>query len=83
VCIKGGPRIHIHLSWEREVARSHFFKKFEEASSNALRKFRAPSDFLIRRSTPRYAVAAELTQRYEIARFGMLLMALGTAFGPA
>jgi DNA-binding transcriptional LysR family regulator len=39
VRIKGGPRIHIYLSWKREVVRSHFFKKFEEALSNAQRRF--------------------------------------------
>jgi len=25
VRVKGGPRIHIYLSWKREVVRSHFF----------------------------------------------------------
>jgi DNA-binding transcriptional LysR family regulator len=40
VRVKGGPRIHIYLSWRREVVRSHFFKKFEEALSSALKKSR-------------------------------------------
>jgi hypothetical protein len=34
---QGRPRVHIHLSWKREVVRSHFFK--QGALSNALRKF--------------------------------------------
>lgn len=38
VRVKGGPRIHIYLSWRREVVRSHFFKKFEDALSKALNK---------------------------------------------
>jgi hypothetical protein len=32
VRIKGGPRIHIYLSWKRKIVRSHFFKKFEGRS---------------------------------------------------
>jgi len=37
VRIKGGPRVHIYLSWQREIVRSHFFKKFEVALLNALK----------------------------------------------
>jgi DNA-binding transcriptional LysR family regulator len=37
VRIKGGPRVHIYLSWQREIVRSHFFKKFESALSSALK----------------------------------------------
>jgi DNA-binding transcriptional LysR family regulator len=37
VRIKGGPRVHIYLSWQREIVRSHFFKKFESALSRALK----------------------------------------------
>jgi DNA-binding transcriptional LysR family regulator len=43
VRIKGGPRIHIYLSWKREVVRSHFFKRLEGALSNGLRKFQLAS----------------------------------------
>jgi DNA-binding transcriptional LysR family regulator len=38
VRVKGGPKIHIYLSWKREVVRSHFFKQFEDALSNALNR---------------------------------------------
>jgi DNA-binding transcriptional LysR family regulator len=31
VRIKASPRIHIYLSWRREMVRSHFFKRFEGA----------------------------------------------------
>jgi DNA-binding transcriptional LysR family regulator len=41
VRVKGGPRIHVYLSWKREVVRSHFFKKFEDALWDALNKIRA------------------------------------------
>jgi DNA-binding transcriptional LysR family regulator len=38
VRIKGGPRVHIYLSWKSEIVRSHFFKKFEGALAKALKK---------------------------------------------
>lgn len=37
VRIRGGPRVHIYLSWRSEIVRSHFFKKFEGALANAVK----------------------------------------------
>jgi DNA-binding transcriptional LysR family regulator len=34
--VTGGPRVHICLSWHRDLTRSHFFERFEDALVGAL-----------------------------------------------
>jgi DNA-binding transcriptional LysR family regulator len=46
VRIKGGPRVHIYLSWQRQIVRSHFFKKLESALSSALKSSQRGADAL-------------------------------------
>ncbi|HUC68144.1 MAG TPA: LysR family transcriptional regulator [Stellaceae bacterium] len=48
--VAGGPRLHIYLSWHRDLIRSQFFERFEDALVGALQAGRP--------SAPHYAPRA-------------------------